>query len=305
MEPHRWTAQSAILFGLTVLAWGTNYVFVRVGLQVATPLWLGSLRALVGLAGFGAYLLLVHSGEPLSRRKRKLALLLGIPNTGIFFGLWFVAAVEVPAGQAAVVIYTFPLWVALLSIPLLGRRLPLRHWSFVALGFVGVLLVSQPWKGGDSGTALLPLMELVGAAVSWAVSTVLAQRTFRPAEMLAVNGYQLLGGTAALLATAAILEPQGLPLSTSPHLWVSVAWLGLFGTSFAYAVWFWLLGRLPAPTLSTYAFLVPVVALGASIAFLGERLAIVQAVGVVLVLSSIYGIARSGDRVRPTKPLAG
>jgi drug/metabolite transporter (DMT)-like permease len=294
-----------VLFGLTVLAWATNYVFVRVGLHSASPLWLAALRTSVGLAGFGVYLLWIHSGDRLDSRKKVLALLLGIPNSAVFFGLWFVAAVSVPAGQAAVIIYTFPLWVALFSFPLLGHRLSFRHWSLVGLGFAGVLLVSQPWQETDLHATVVPLLELLGAAVSWALATVLAQRTFRPTELLAMNGYQLLAGAAILLGAAAVLDPRHPPVSTSLSLWISVAWMGLLGTSFAYAVWFWLLGRFSAPTLSVYAFLVPIVALGASALFLQERLVPVQAVGVVLVLSSIYGIARTGERRSVLEPSAG
>jgi drug/metabolite transporter (DMT)-like permease len=291
VDPHRWTVASLLLFGLTVVAWGTNYLFVRVGLGETSPLWLAALRSSVGLAAFGAYYLALPPTGALDRLGKLHATLLGIPNTAAFFGLWFVAETTVPPGQAAVVIYTYPLWVAFLSVPLLRRPLAGEHWVFVALGFTGVLLVSEPWTGGASRASVVPLVELVGAAIAWALSTVLAQRRFRPEAMLAVNGYQLLGGAVVLVGAALVLDPGRWPSASVP-LVVSVLWLGLLGTSFAYAVWFWLLGRVPAATLSAYAFLVPIVALGASALLFGERLGIGQAVGVLLVIASVYGIAR-------------
>jgi len=134
VEPRPWTASSVALFGLTVLAWGGNYLFVRVGLAHASPIWLATFRAGLGLLGFGAYLLLRGGPTRLDLRAKRTAFLLGIPNTAVFFGLWFGAARSVPAGQAAVVIYTFPLWVALLSIPVLRRRLTGSHWALVSVG---------------------------------------------------------------------------------------------------------------------------------------------------------------------------
>jgi len=292
-----------LLFALTIVAWGTNYVFVRVGLDSASPLWLATLRAGIGAIAFGGYLLATRHGPPLSRRQRATALALGLPNTAIFFGLWFVAAGAVAPGQSAVVIYTFPLWVAVLSIPLLQRRLLLGHWVAIALGFAGVLLLSQPWTGGGGSARIVPLAELIGAAVSWAVATVLAQRWFQPGEMLRVNGLQLAGGSVALLAVTLVVAPRPLPTPTG-SLVVAVVWLALLGTAFAYGVWFWLLGRIPASTLSTFSFLVPLVALGVSALVLGERLDLVQAVGVVAVVVGIYGIARAGDPMR-RHPLPG
>lgn len=305
MDPRPWTLRSAALLGLTIVAWGMNYVFVRIGLGFATPLWLAALRAATGVAALGVYLLIVSPRVRLSGSERLAALLLGLPNTALFLGLWFVAAQRVAPGQSAVLIYTFPLWVALLSVPILRARLGVRHWAAVAGGFSGVLLVSQPWAGGATRPPPLSVVELLAAAVSWAVATVVVQRRFRPEEMAAVNGYQLLSGAAALVAVALLLDPRHLPADV-PSLWISVAWLGVFGTAFAYAVWFDLLGRIPAATLSGYSFLVPLVALGASAVWLGERLDAIQAIGVLLVVLSIYGITRAASRGGgPTGPAAG
>lgn len=301
MPARPWTPRDILLLAFTLVAWGTNYLFVRVGLSAAGPLWLAALRAGAGLLALAVYFLLVAPRVPLTPSRRWWALLVGIPNTAGLLGLWFLAASAVPPGQTAVVIYTYPLWVALLSIPLLGARLRVTHWLAIVGGFVGVLLVSEPWAGGSGRIPTVALLELLGAAVSWSVATVLVQRTFRAEEMAAVNGYQLLGGAVVLFAAALLFEPHHLPVD-QPALWSSVLWMGVYGTAFAYAVWFYLLGKVPAATLSAYAFLVPIVALGASAVFLGERLDLLQAVGVALVLLAIYGISRTEGRDSAVPP---
>lgn len=275
------------------IARGLNYVFVPVGLEYASPIWLATLRGTVGTAGIAPYLLWFERGHRLDRRGRRDALLLGIPNTTLFIGLWFYAATSVPPGQTAVLIYTFPLWVALLSAPVLHHRLTAGHWSSVGLGFVGVFLISQPWVGVGIQSLWVPYLELLGAAVSWAVGTVLFQRRFRPDEMPVANGYQLLGGSAVLLVAALAVQPTPSGLDSLP-LWIAVAWLGLAGTSFAFAAWFRLLGHVGSGALSAYSFLIPLVALGASIVAYGERLGLYPAIGVGAVLVSIYGIGRAG-----------
>ena len=69
-------------------------------------------------------------------------------------------------------------------------------------------------------------------------------------------------------------------------------WLGLVGTALGYGLWFILLARIPAPTLSANMFLVPVVALVASGLLLAERIDLVQVAGVVLVAGAIYSVGR-------------
>ncbi len=285
------TPAVAAIFGLMVLAWAGNYLFVRLGESAATPLWLATLRAAVGAAGVLVYQAVRPPSAQLSNRGRRDALLLGIPNTAVFLGLWFAAAPAIAPGETAVVVYTFPLWVALFSPWMLGRPLHRPHGVAIGLGFAGVVLVSEPWQAAGAGPTPLALLELLVAAVSWAAATVAFQRRFPASELAAANAYQLLGGAAALLVAALVLDPARWP-QPGPVLGVSVVWLGLFGTAFAYIVWFYLLESIPAHTLSGYSFLVPLGALGLSVILEGERLSPTQLAGVALVLAGTYLVAR-------------
>jgi drug/metabolite transporter (DMT)-like permease len=294
------------LFLVMVISWGFNYPFVRLGLEETSPLWLALFRAAVGAAGTALYLRL--AGVPstaLDRRRKFEAFLLGIPNTALFFGLWFLAASQVPPGLTSVLIYTFPLWVSLLSIPLLGEPLGPVKWGGVLLGFAGVVFVTEPWRGGMTGPSLLSLVELLGAALSWAGATVYFKRNYQGEGMRLANGYQLLGGTVVLVGGAVLLEPAGLghPAGT---LVAVVLYMGLIGTTLAYAIWFYLLQTYRATTLSTYSFLVPLAALAASAWIFHEGITLAQTLGVTMVLAGIYiegsftgpGPVREGSEAR-------
>jgi probable blue pigment (indigoidine) exporter len=299
-----WSPRIWALFLLLVVCWGLNYPFVNVGLAFATPLWLATLRA--GLGALATLLIVtgLRGWGTLDAAGRRDGLLLGLPNTALFFGLWFWAARSVLPGIAAVVIYTFPLWVAVLSNPVLGSRLTARHWLSVAIGFAGVALISQLGQSGTGGVAWVAILELLVAAIAWAMGTVLFQRRFPREQMMEANAYQLIGGTVALLAATLLLSPVPLPQPTVT-LVGAVLWLGVVGTALAYAIWTLLLGRTRAATVSAFLFLVPVVALAVSAAYFGERLSLTQVVGVGLVLVSIYGIGRARWDPTPMPAAAG
>jgi drug/metabolite transporter (DMT)-like permease len=296
----RWSTVTWVLFALVVVAWGFNYPLVAVGLGYASPLWLATLRAAVGLAGMVVLVTLARGWGTLSPKDRRDAILIGVPNTAGLFGFWFLAARSVPPGIASVVIYTFPLWVALLSAPVLGRRLRGLAWVAIFAGFAGVALISRAWQFVGPGLSPIPIVELLLAAFSWAVGTVLFQRRFRPSQTLSACAYQLLGGCLALGLATALVGADPLPRPT-PELIGVTLWLGLVGTTVAYAIWFTLLGRTPAARISAYLFLVPIVALVASVALLGERLVWVQAAGVGVVLIAIYGVGRTQIGALPTE----
>jgi len=286
-----WSLRTRLLFLALVVFWALNYPFVNYGLDFAGPLWLATLRAATGAAATIPIVIALGGHRSLDRAGIRDALLLGVPNTALFFGAWFVAAQSVLPGTAAVVIYTFPLWVAVLSPLVLSQRLTAVHWLAVAAGFGGVALISQIGEGAAVSIAPLPIALLLAAAFSWAVGTVLIRRRFRSSELLQVSALQLVGGTAALLIATLLLAPTPLPV-LAPGLGISLLWMGVLGTGAAYAIWFDLLGRTSAARLSAFVFLVPVVALAASVFYFGERLADLQIVGVVLVLLSIFGISR-------------
>lgn len=291
MADSGWSLRTRLLFLLLAGCWGLNYPFVVLGLGSAPPLWLALLRAAVGLAVSAGVVRLVGGWGVLDRAGRRDAALLGLLNASAFFGLWFWAARLVTPGLAAIVIYTFPLWVAVLAIPVLGTRLGQWQWGAVGVGFAGVVLISGIGVAGSQTFPLPAAVALALAAIAWAVGTVLTRRRFDRSEMLEANVYQLVGGTLGLAVAVALLEPLPLPRVT-PELGFSVIWLGVMGTAVAYSIWYTLLGRTSAASLSAYLFLVPVVALSASALFFGERLSLVQLGGVALVLLSIYGVSR-------------
>ncbi|MCI4323986.1 MAG: DMT family transporter [Thermoplasmata archaeon] len=284
------------LFATLVVIWGLNYLAVRWGLSVAPPLWLALIRAALGAATVGAWLATTGRFGQLDRRGIRDALLVGIPNTALFFGLWFAGAVAVPPGQVAVLVYTFPLWVVLVSA--LGLHYRLRGIEILCLltGFAGVALVAQPW--GTAGGVIAPwaIGMLLAGAIFWAIGTVLFKLRFHGPSVHEANFFQLVGGSAALAVAAIALEAA--PTTASETLVGSSLWLGVLGTGLAYGIWYELLDRYRATTLSVYVFLVPLVALVASVLLLGETLNAVQLVGVALVLASIYGTGVVSARVQ-------
>lgn len=272
------------LFAGMVVAWGLNYLFVRQGVTYADSLWLAAARSAIGAGVTAAWLR--AAGRPirgLGAKGVRDALVIGVPTTGLFFGLWFTAAEQVLPGEAAVIVYTFPLWVAALSPPVLGHRLRAAQVAAMLAGFAGVGLVALP--PGTAGTTadIGPIAELLLAAFCWALGTVVFRRRFAPSEMERANLWQLLGGTAALAVGLLGFQRTDLPHVALP-LGLDLLWLGVIGTGFAYIVWYRFLAEVQAARLSTFVFLVPVVALVASALLFAERLVVWQLAGVGLIV---------------------
>ena len=126
---------------------------------------------------FAIYLAMRHFGPTLAGAKqaiqsniwglqilRAIVLLVDI--------LLFAAGLRtLPLGEAAAITLTFPIFVTLFAIPLLGEKVGLFRWISVAIGFVGVLVVLRP------GSAVLDVgaIYILAATMLFALYVVLTR----------------------------------------------------------------------------------------------------------------------------------
>jgi len=265
-----------LLTALAPVVWGSVYLVTTEFLPPGRPLLAGALRALpVGLLIVAAYRRL-PSGLWWWR-----ANVLGQLNIGLFFALLFVAAYRLPGGVAATIVAMQPLYVALLAWALLGRQPSLVTLGAALAGIAGVaLVVLQPNATLDGwGVAAA-----FAAAVSMAAGTVYARRWPSPVPLLLSTGWQLVAGGLLLLLLAWIAE--GFPAALSARNIAGFAYLGVAATGLAFWVWFHGT-RSVGVSVSFLVLLSPVTAILLGVLLAGERLGIIQLLGVAIVFASV------------------
>lgn len=107
----------------------------------------------------------------LTTRAPKIHLVRGVAM--ISATAFFVYALSMlPLATSVVLGQTSPLIAAAIAVPLLGERVTPRHWLFVLLGFVGVIVVLRPAPEVFGWSVVLPLI----SAASFALYQVLTKR---------------------------------------------------------------------------------------------------------------------------------
>jgi drug/metabolite transporter (DMT)-like permease len=288
----RWGTLSALL--TVYVAWGGTYVAIRVMVETLPPLLSTGARFLIAGALLAAWLR--ARGRRLRATRREL---LGAAAVGTVIlgdiGLLAVAEREVPAGLAALLVATVPLWVVALRLGA-GERTSRATLAGVPLGLAGVALLVLP---GDrpEGAPLVWLLVLVGAAAIEAAGQFASQRTPLPRDLLWTTALQLLAaGGVLVVAGAATGETVGGTGAISAESALAFAYLVLPGSILAYSAFVWLLEHEPVSTVATYAYVNPVVALTLGWALLGEGLSAAMAAGSVLVVASVALVVRRENR---------
>ncbi len=104
----------------------------------------------------------LHTRRPLSHLMRAVAGLAGM--FGSFYGL-----AHLPIAAVTALGFAMPIFLALISVPLLHERLTVPRAVSIAAGLLGVLLVIRPWQG----TKGLPLFEaavVIAGVAAWALA---------------------------------------------------------------------------------------------------------------------------------------
>jgi DME family drug/metabolite transporter len=249
----------------------------------AVPLQVAFLRALLAAPLFAL------RGRALPARRDLLpAALFGLISVSLLYGSNQLAVSLGGATLASVLLYSAPVWVAVLSPAVLGEPLTRARIAGVAVAVIGVGLVSV--AGGTGAHFDL-------AAVGWGlVSGVAYASTF-------LAGKRLLAGRpqAPLLAVAMFAGALGLlPFAHLPPLdgvaWAALIFLAVFSTFGAYSLYYAGLRHLPAAIASVLATLEPVIAAAVAYVWWKERLGPVALAGAALILAGAVGLALTEHR---------
>ncbi|HVL20068.1 MAG TPA: DMT family transporter [Amaricoccus sp.] len=133
----------------------------------------------------------------------------------------FIAVFYLPLTITSALMFSAPLWICLLSIPLLGEEVGWRRWAAMLVGFSGILIVARPWSGELHPAVVLSLGAALCAALYSILTRALAGRD-------STNTQQFYAGLVATVGIAplALLDwrwPEGAAS------WLAFALIGVFG----------------------------------------------------------------------------
>ncbi|HVT60621.1 MAG TPA: EamA family transporter [Thermoanaerobaculia bacterium] len=294
-------AQYASL-GALILIWGTTWAAIRIGLRGIPPLTGVALRfgiaavVLLALArGFG-----VRLGA--ERYERRLWLSNTVLTFCISYGIVYWAEQWVPSGLASVLFATYPLWVALLAHAALpGERLSVRQAAGILVGFAGVAVIfSEDLRAlGGPRVAAAAAILLISPVCS-ALGSVAVKRWgagIPPLSLAAVP----MGATALLLGPLALVCESGRTVHFDASAIGSLLYLALAGSALSFTLFFWLLERLPATTLSLINYAHPVVAVTVGGIWLREPVTSRTLLGAGLVIVGVVVAAWARAAAQPTR----
>ena len=256
------------LMGLLTLLWGMNWPVMKIGVAQLPPLWFRGLGLIVGTLLLGLVLLARGVSLRIPRGSFGRIVALSLPNIMIWYALVTIAITMLPAGRAAILGFTMPVWSALIGAVVHREPIDGRSALGVVLAIAGVvLLVAGDWTAlaGHPFGALLMLV----AAWSWAWGTHAYQRAGLTMDTLALTFWMMAVACPVIIGASALLEGSQWRVPVGAE-WLPILYNAVLVLALGNLIWFTVARSLPPTTAGLSSMLIPVVGVFSGMAMLGE-----------------------------------
>ena len=290
-------------FAAIYVLWGSTYLAIRILVQTVPPLLSAGLRFFVAGAVLYAFARLRGHARPAFIEWRNMAAI-SLSMFVLTYGALFWAEKSIPSGIASVLAATVPITTVVLEIWVFRtQHFQVRVLIAALVGFAGVGVLLWPATGRHA--RVLPCLTVLAGATGWAFGSVLSRSVKLPSSRIVTAGAEMLAGGAGLLLWSLAAGELSHPVHFSPAAAWSLLYLITAGSLLGFTAFVYLLGRMPASQISSYAYVNPVVAVLLGYFLAQEKLSWRTALGAALVVASVIATLQRRDkpaRVPPAGP---
>ena len=262
--------------------WGGSFIFMRVAAPEFGIYVLVAIRTVLATCVLLPILMMTGGVNQIFRYWFPIALV-GLANTAVPFVLFNYSSLHLEAGVNAILNATAPMFGALVAWLWLGDKLTPTAIAGLALGFLGVTVISQQ-KLGEGDISFVPILTALLATTCYGIAASMMKRWLQGVRPLVVaTGSQAMASI--MLAPFALSTlPATMP---STNAWLNAVALAILGTAIAYILYFKLIANVgPAKAISV-AYMVPLFGIIWGVLFLQEHLSLQTIIGGVMILAGV------------------
>lgn len=271
--------------------WGGMYVVSKVVLEIIPPFTLVAIRLILGIVTL-AIVLAWRGGLKVTRQQFLQVCGVGFVGYGISLSLQFLGTKLSTAANGSLVTSATPAFVLLFAWILLSEKITLQKFIALVFATAGVLAVIDPRAAKLDPELFLGNLFLLGAAITWALYSVLVRKTAKNMDVLPLSLIAFIGGL-PIVIPAGVWELNTVGVGViSIGVVGGVLFLGIISTALAMVLWNNAFAVLDAGSASLTFFAQPIVGTLLGWFFLGEKITPLFLLGGVLIGVGILISAR-------------
>jgi drug/metabolite transporter (DMT)-like permease len=291
------TTRDWVMFGLISFFWGSSYLFIKIGIETLAPLTLIAGRLFFGSLVLGAALVLSRAPIPRDRATYGKLVFMALVNIVIPFSLITWGEQYIDSSLAAILQAATPLFtIVIASLALAEEAITVNRLVGLIIGFGGVVVLFSHGLTGEGKSSLPGEIALILSSLSYAIGGVfvrLKMRGFRPT----VPAFFQVTFALVITTVLALLLESPIHLPDTPSALFSVVWLGVFGSSLAYLIYFRLVHVLGPTRISLITYVMPIVGIVLGVIVLDESIDARTIAGTAIILAGVGLVnSRRGTR---------
>ncbi len=298
------SVRDRLLALFVVLAWGINFVVIKLGLDSMPPFVLAGLR--FALVAFPAIFFVKRPNIPV-----RWLIAYGMTiSFGQFAFLFLAIKLGMPAGVASLVLQAQAFFTILLGAMLLSEKLKWNHIAGVIIAALGMLILAVAGMEGQvsSGITVSTMLLTLAAGLSWGFGNIVNKVIMRDHKVpvMSLVVWSALVPILPFFACAWIFEGSttviGSLINIHSQTVLALIYLAFIATIISYAIWGSLLSRYETWRIAPLSLLVPVVGIISAAVLLGEKLTFEQVIGALVIIAGLL-VNMFGGKLLP-KPRA-
>lgn len=271
----------------SAILWAMIGIFVK-GLHHLgfTSLQIVSLRFGIAAVIMLAYLLITdRSLLKINIRDCKYFVGTGIFSVAFFNWCYFTSMQETSLSVAAILLYTAPAFVTVISYIVFKERLTSRKISALVLTFIGCIFVSGYLPGTEGTISTFGILVGLGSGLGYALYSIFGKSALEKYHPMTITTYTFLFAGIGMLPVSGFGD--SINLFQNSDVWYYVSTMVLFPTILAYIFYTKGLSHLESSKAAITATIEPAVATFVGMLMFGEMLTGWQIAGIVLVIAAV------------------
>ena len=274
----------------TTLLWGGTFIAGRTLAGAVPPFTAAFFR--FALASIALLILRRMFEGPIKLPPRMILLplfFLGVTGVFSYNACFFTGLQYIEAGRASLIIALNPLAITLCAAVFLHEKLGLHHIFGILLSLIGAIFVISNGHpslilSGNFGKGELAIL---GCVASWAAYSIIGKTVLQVLSPLTAVLYSSMIGTVLLFVPALYENSLGTALSYSPTSWISLIFLGVFGTAVGFSLYYRAIRTIGPTRSGVFINLVPLFAIILSWLILGETIQPTVLIGGIILIGGV------------------
>lgn len=285
-----------ILLLLLIVMWGSSFAALKVSLETIPPLWVMSLRLVIGCLTITTFFLILRKSLPLTLDFWKCSLIIGFLGFSVPFSIISWGTQFIPSSLVAILMGANPIITLILAYFFLAdNTLTIRMVIGVFLGLLGIiLLIGFGNINADLYKAefIYGQLAVLTGTFSFALASILLKNLPQEHSFERTLGSLICGSIIGLFLayffSNSSLEIHEISIKSA----VSLTLLGIFSTGIASVIWFKVIALKGPVFLALVNYLIPVWALILGIFLLNERINFIVGFGLIFITIGIWLIEK-------------